>query len=89
MNDPQEAAFIRSYLEGLKPDPILLVSEWSDNNRFLSGKAASEPGPWRTSRTQYLKEIMDCLSASSPIERVVFMKGAQVGGTECGNNWLG
>lgn len=32
---------------------------------------------------------MDCLSACSPVERVVFMKGAQVGGTECGNNWLG
>ncbi|MGE0108619.1 MAG: phage terminase large subunit family protein [Bdellovibrionales bacterium] len=89
MNDPQEVAFIRSYLEGLKPDPILLVSEWADGNRFLSGKAASEPGPWRTSRTPYLKEIMDCLSASSPVERVVFMKGAQIGGTECGNNWLG
>ena len=32
---------------------------------------------------------MDCLSPSSPIERVVFMKGAQIGGTECGNNWIG
>jgi hypothetical protein len=25
----------------------------------------------------------------SPIERTVFMKGAQIGGTECGNNWMG
>ncbi len=89
MRDPQETAFILSYLEGLKPDPVLLVSEWADNNRFLSGKAAAEPGPWRTNRTPYLREIMDCLSASSPVERVVFMKGAQVGGTECGNNWIG
>ena len=32
---------------------------------------------------------MDCLSPSSPIERTVFMKGAQIGGTECGNNWIG
>ena len=32
---------------------------------------------------------MDCLSPSSPIERVVFMKGAQIGGTEVGNNWIG
>jgi phage terminase large subunit GpA-like protein len=32
---------------------------------------------------------MDCLSPSSPVERVVFMKGAQIGGTECGNNWIG
>jgi phage terminase large subunit GpA-like protein len=32
---------------------------------------------------------MDCLSPSSPIERVVFMKGSQIGGTEAGNNWIG
>jgi len=32
---------------------------------------------------------MDCLSPSSPYERVVFMKGAQIGATECGNNWIG
>jgi phage terminase large subunit GpA-like protein len=55
MHDPQETAFILSYLEGLKPDPVLLVSEWADENRLLSGKAASEPGPWRTSRTPYLR----------------------------------
>jgi len=30
---------------------------------------------------------MDCLSANSPIERVVAMKGAQLGFTEAGNNW--
>ena len=89
MNSAQEVAYILSYLEGLKPDPVQTVSTWADENRFLSGKAASEPGPWRTSRTPYMREIMDCLSACSPVERVVFMKGAQVGGTECGNNWLG
>lgn len=32
---------------------------------------------------------MDCLSPSNPIEKVVFMKGAQIGGTEAGNNWVG
>ena len=75
--------------QGLRPDPTLTVSEWADGHRRLSGKGASEPGPWRTSRAPYLKEIMDCLSPASKIERVVFMKGAQIGGTECGNNWIG
>jgi phage terminase large subunit GpA-like protein len=74
---------------GLRPDPLLTVSEWADRHRRLSGRAASEPGPWRTGRTPYLKEIMDCLSPASKVERVVFMKGAQIGGTECGNNWIG
>ena len=75
--------------QGLRPDPTLTVSEWADRHRRLSGKGASEPGPWRTSRVPYLKEIMDCLSPASKVERVVFMKGAQIGGTECGNNWIG
>ena len=74
---------------GLKPDPLLNISEWADKYRVLSQKASAEPGKWRTSRTPYLKEIMDCLSPYSGIERVVFMKGAQIGGTEVGNNFLG
>jgi phage terminase large subunit GpA-like protein len=32
---------------------------------------------------------MDHLSPSSPAERVIFMKGAQIGATEAGNNWIG
>lgn len=32
---------------------------------------------------------MDDLSASSPVERVIFMKGSRLGATECGTNWLG
>lgn len=32
---------------------------------------------------------MDCLSANSPVREVDFMKGAQIGGTEAGLNWLG
>ena len=79
----------RSWREGLMPDPLLTVSEWADRHRMLSSKASAEPGRWRTSRTPYLKAIMDCLSPISPIERVVFMKGAQVGGTECGSCWIG
>ncbi|GFR06860.1 phage tail protein [Trichonephila clavata] len=78
-----------SFYTGLKPDPPLKVSEWADKNRQLSTIASSEPGKWRTKRTPYLKEIMDSLSSSSPAEKVVFMKGAQIGGTEAGNNWIG
>jgi phage terminase large subunit GpA-like protein len=81
--------YTSGFLAGLKPDPVLTVSEWADENRYLSQKAASEPGKWRTSRTPYLRDIMDDLSVVSPVKRVVFMKGAQVGGTEAGNNWLG
>ena len=78
-----------SFNTGLRPDPLLKVSEWADGFRMLSQTASSEPGRWRTERTPYLKEIMDALSPSSPVEKVIFMKGAQIGGTEAGNNWIG
>lgn len=80
---------IYAMAEGFKPDPLLTVTQWADENRYLSSVASSEPGRWHTERTPYLQEIMDCLSPSDPCEKVVFMKGAQVGGTECGNNWMG
>ncbi|WP_366553324.1 phage terminase large subunit family protein [Aquibaculum sediminis] len=73
----------------LRPDAAMAVSAWADRHRMLSQRASAEPGRWSTERTPYLREIMDALSAASPLERVVFMKGAQLGGTEAGNNWLG
>lgn len=71
------------------PRQRLTVSQWADRHRWLSAKASAEAGQWRTSRVPYLREIMDCLSDSSPIKRVVVMKSAQVGGTEIGLNWIG
>jgi phage terminase large subunit GpA-like protein len=73
----------------LRPPPQLTVSEWAERHRMLGSRASAEPGPWRTSRTPYLKDVMDALSAVHPARRVVFMKGAQVGATESGNCWLG
>ena len=88
LNDLQKEKFLfRVCMQALQPDPLhLTVSQWADVNRVLSTKSSSEPGKWRTDRTPYLREIMDCLSSNNPIQQVVFMKGAQVGATEMGNN---
>ena len=67
----------------------MTVAEWADTYRILSGRAAAEAGKYRTSRTPYMREIMESLSPSSPVERVVFMKAAQTGATEAGNNFIG
>jgi phage terminase large subunit GpA-like protein len=76
------------FAEAVAPDADLTVSQWADANRILSEMSA-EPGPWRTSRVPYTREIMDALSVSDPCQEVVFQKGTQVAGTETGNNWIG
>jgi phage terminase large subunit GpA-like protein len=77
-------------LEGsFRPDPPLMVSAWADKNRVLASVSSAEPGRWRTSRTPYLREIMDCLSAYSPVEEVAVMKGVQVGMSEAAFNFVG
>ena len=85
----RNTSIILAFNKGLRPDSIMSVSDWADANRVLSQTASSEPGRFRTSRTPYLREIMDALSPTSKYEKVVFMKGAQIGGTEAGNNWIG
>lgn len=70
-------------LSGLRPPPDMTISEWAAKFRVISGASSSSPGQWSNDRTPYLVEIMDQLSPQSPATDVVFMKGAQVGGTEC------
>lgn len=77
------------FASAVRPEPRLSLSEWSDANRVLPQKASAEPGPYRTSRTPYAKKIADALSTGSPYHTVVFAKGAQIGATEIGNNWIG
>lgn len=79
----------RGLLDGLRPPPRLTVSQWADRHRKLSSRSSAESGQYRTDRTPYVREIADALSPSSTAEIVVWMKGAQIGATEVGNNWIG
>jgi phage terminase large subunit GpA-like protein len=80
---------VLSWIRGVAPDPVLTVDAWADRHRMLTSVTSAEAGRWRTERTPYLREVMQALSAASRVERVVLMKGAQLGGTEAGLNWLG
>ena len=74
------SSYLAAYARALRPEPLLTVSDWADKYRLLDQSASAEAGQWRTSRTPYLREIMDCLSVSDTVtQRVVLMKGAQVG----------
>src|SRR5262245_26234887 len=72
----------RARAAGLRPEKQLLVSEWADAYRRLPKKSSAEPGPWRTSRTPYLREILDSFSITADIEEIVVMSAAQIGKTE-------
>jgi len=74
--------------EGIRPDPDFTITEWADEYRYLPKKSSSESGKYRSSRTPYLREIMDALSPSNPCQEISVMKGTQLGFTEVGNNWF-
>ncbi len=82
-------AYREAFLQGIRPDPALTVSEWAEKYRVLSSISSDEAGPYRVARTPYWREPMDVLSVHSSVIRVTIMKGAQLGATELGNNWIG
>lgn len=87
--------FGEAILRGVTPLPNYTVSEWADANRILTTKSSAEAGNYRTSRTPYAREIMDVMSPNAkmpngkPVNRVVFVKGSQLGGSETLINCVG
>jgi phage terminase large subunit GpA-like protein len=72
----------------LKPPEDLTVSEWADKYRRLPAESSAEPGQWKTSKTPYLKKVMDCISNLS-VRKVVMMFSAQIGKSETILNTMG
>ena len=72
----------------LRPPVRMTISEWADRYRILSPESSPEPGPWRTSRVPYLREIMDTLG-DPLVRRVCWVAASQVGKTEVVNNYVG
>lgn len=82
-------AVVAAWASAFAPPERISVSEWADRNRLLTSSETSEPGPWKTSRVPFIREIQDSLSITDPTQIVVFMKSTQVAGTESGVNWSG
>lgn len=59
----------------------LTVSEWADRYRVIPLGTSPEAGQWRTSRTPYLKEILDAVSDPT-ITSITVRAGSQLGKTE-------
>jgi phage terminase large subunit GpA-like protein len=75
---------------GLQPDSNLPVDQWADANMIVPKESgASEPGPYRTSRTPHARLPMQTLSANHPCKRTVVMGASQMLKTQVGLNFLG
>ncbi len=81
-------AVIGKAVAGFKPPEDMTVSEWADKKRQLSPESSAEPGQWRTSRTPYLKEPMDCFN-DPKVDRIVMVASSQVGKSELELNIIG
>jgi len=77
------------WFEYFKAPPRITVTEWAELYRGLSSKDSAEPGPYRCSRTPYVREPQDALSTHSLVEEIILMWGAQTGKTTIGSNWMG
>ena len=75
--------------DAVKPPPDFTISEWADSHRVLDSRSSSEPGPWRTDRTPYLRDPMDAIGPSHSCKRVVLHWATQLGKTEALLNTAG
>lgn len=76
-----------SAVNHFRPPEDLTVSQWADKYRRLSPENSAEAGPWRTSRTPYLREIMDCFT-DPKVRHIVVAASSQVGKSELELNML-
>ena len=75
-------------MAGMLPPDDLTVTEWAERNRRLSAESAAEPGPWRTERTPYLRELMNAWT-DPKVRHIVMVAASQVGKSEFLNNCIG
>lgn len=81
-------AAISDAVAGMRPPANLTVTEWAEKHRRLSPESSAEPGPWRTTRTPYLKEPMDAFT-DPKVRRIVMVAASQVGKSELELNIIG
>lgn len=78
----------RFTVEMFRPPKTQTVSQWADENRVLVSESSSEPGPWKTDRAPYQREIMDAFT-DPDVQEIVIKASAQVGKSEIELNMMG
>lgn len=81
-------AVVAKVMAGMRPPENLTVTEWAEKRRRLSTESSAEPGPWRTTRTPYLREPMNAFT-DPRVRRIVMASASQVGKSELELNIIG
>ncbi|WP_417627064.1 phage terminase large subunit family protein [Pararhodobacter aggregans] len=87
---PARPVVFKALAEAIRPQKRISVPEWAEARRVISSESgARHTGRWRHDRAPHLIGIMEALGPEDPAEDVVFIKSAQVGGSEVGINFFG
>ncbi len=70
---------------GFDPMPDIPMTQWADSKLVLSQEDSAEHGKYRSSRTPYVREIMNAIS-DAETEEVIWVASAQVGKTQVVKN---
>lgn len=69
-------------IESIKDEhTVLSVSNFTEQTRYLPSSVSPIPGYYSFDVTPYWREVVDCLSLSSPVRHISVKKAAQVGAT--------
>ena len=79
MNSSLRAA-AREIYAAMRPPPPVTLTEWAEAHRVIP-PPASEPGPYRSDRVPYMRDIMTAMTDKS-VRKVVVMKAGQLGASE-------
>lgn len=86
--EAQLNAAIARAVKNFAPPEDLTVAQWADKHRRISPENSAEAGPWRTSRTPYLKEPMEAFN-DPKVTNIVMVAASQVGKSEFLLNCIG
>jgi len=79
---PREAAYFKELLQTIPvapPEPLL--TKYIEGRRIMPATSAI-PGLWSWQPSPFLKEIVDCLSDTSPIQEISILKARKLGFTQ-------
>jgi phage terminase large subunit GpA-like protein len=77
----QAAELVRDIMrEFLEPPRSMGCTAWADEFRYIA--KGPEKGRWRTARTPYLLEPMNCTDPENPVQKVVMQFATQLGKSE-------